>query len=101
MKTGSLIVPESRHHCVVYRKSDGTIVHHHSVTVLPGAKDVEKDHIEARARHIIKSKGFDDKELGVLHIDRSAMRHDEKYKVDVSKGVLISEGKVDQFKPAS
>ena len=90
-----IIVPKSQHHCVVYRKSDGHIVHRHFVTVLPGAKDVEKDEVEARARRLVKSKGHMDEDLGVLHVDSSSIRHNEKYRVDVQKQTLVSDGVVE------
>jgi len=96
MKAGSVVVPESQHDCVVYRKSDGKIVHSHSVIVLPGAKEVTKDEVETRARRIANGKGHNNADLSVLHVDRTAMRPNEKYKVDVNNRTVISAGADDR-----
>lgn len=91
-----MIVAQPQHHCVVYRKSDGRILHRHLITVLPGADPVEKDEAEARALRIVKSKGYSEQDLGVLHVGFTSMSHNEKYKVDVQKQELVSEGKTDE-----
>jgi hypothetical protein len=94
MDAATRVVPKLQQHCVVYRKSDGQILHRHFVVILPGAKDVEKKEVEERALRIVESKGHNVQHLGVLHVDFSAIKHNEKYKVDVQKQELVSEGKI-------
>jgi hypothetical protein len=89
MRQSLYIVPKSQHQCIVYRKSDGSIVHRHFVTILPGAKEVGKDEVEARARQVVKSRGLTNEDLGVLHVDRSSICSKQILKVDVDKQILM------------
>jgi hypothetical protein len=90
---GNVAVPEEQKLCVLYDPSNGTIVHTHWVTTLPGGRKVDEAELERRIRERATSRGRDVKGLKVLHVDPKEYEPGTRYRVDIEAGKLTKRPK--------
>jgi hypothetical protein len=92
-KTSPRIQPEEEKLCVLYRTTDGKILHTHRVTTLPGGRRVDDAEVERRARELAARRHPDrhlaQRELKVLHINPAEFQHGVHYRVDVKAAKLV------------
>ncbi len=81
--------PEDQKLCVLYDPSNGTILHTHWVTTLPGGHKVDKAELERRIRERATSRSRDVNGLKVLHVDPREYDQGMRYRVDVEAGKLV------------
>jgi hypothetical protein len=79
--------------CVVYDATSGQIHHQHKVLTLeggaePSEADMERD---ALARLTARRSGHPGGTLAVLHVAHDALEQGMRYRVDVTKKVLVAE----------
>ena len=85
-------VPESQAVAsfVVYRRSDGVIVHTHHVIVLPGAEEPRAEAMIAEAVELAGSvAGAQDSDVDVLQVEATELRPGASYAVDVQERRLL------------
>jgi hypothetical protein len=90
---GATVPVRSIKACVVYDTTSGQIHHQHRVLTLeggdePGESDMERD---ALARVEARKSGHPGGTLAVLHLTHDAMPPGRRYRVDVTKKVLVAE----------
>jgi S1-C subfamily serine protease len=85
-------VPESQTVAsfVVYRRSDGVILHTHHVMVLPGAEEPRAEAMAAEAVELAGSvAGAEESDVDVLQVDAAELRPGASYAVDVQERRLL------------
>lgn len=68
----------------IYDQNSGDVVHVHHVTIAPGAEPPSDSELEEGAIQLaIKLGDLNREALAILSVDRSALRYDHSYSVDV------------------
>ena len=90
---GSTLPIRSIKACVVYDTTSGQIHHQHRVLTLEGGDEPEESAMErdALARVEARRSGHPGGTLAVLHLAHDAMSAGRRYRVDVSKKVLVTD----------
>jgi len=85
--------PEEEKLCVLYRATDGKIIHTHRVTTLPGGRRLDDAEVEGRARELAARRHPDRhlalRGLKALHVNPAEFEHGVRYRVDLQAGKLV------------
>ena len=75
--------------CLLYRPSDGVIVHYHRAKLFVPGRTLDVGQVEKRALEEATRRGHDVEQLAVLHVAPAEMDRRRRYRVDTSSGTLI------------
>lgn len=76
--------PVSKKTCVLYDPQNGSVVHTHSVVVMPGGRDVTDQELEERAKDRAKRAGHDIANLRTLPVAAEDCDGSSMYRVDLT-----------------
>jgi hypothetical protein len=74
---------------IVFRKSDGSIVHRHDTLTLPGGVAPPDAETDAHALTIARRHVGEEEELGLVRVPSDAFKMGVEQKIDVEREVLV------------